>query len=257
MTAQLGDDKDERTERMAFALEALYASDYHDDPSDKQRTMTNIEEACMAYIDRWEYGTYPPFVNDTAIGVEIPFGFVVDFGTDDTGQAPYVSYYIVGRIDGLHWHKDELRLHENKTAGRLSESWITQWETSHQLTTYSIGASLFAGTPIHKGYVLGMQIPQPRSADYGGLVKEPFERTYDAWWTWCQWVYHTTRTYEMYKYNVDASPRYTHSCSRYFRTCSFLPYCASDKEERTELYSEMVQDEWHPHGVEHTAMEAE
>jgi hypothetical protein len=39
---------------------------------------------------------------------------------------------------------------------------------------------------------------------------------------------------------------FTHSCNRYFRPCSLIPFCASDREEQERIIAEMVTDEWSP-----------
>jgi hypothetical protein len=44
--------EDEHTRFIRFALTALETSGFYDDPRDKRRTMSNLEEACLAYIDR-------------------------------------------------------------------------------------------------------------------------------------------------------------------------------------------------------------
>jgi hypothetical protein len=45
-------------------LSALETSGFYDDPRDRRRTMTNLEEACIAYIDRWNWTRMPVWIRD-------------------------------------------------------------------------------------------------------------------------------------------------------------------------------------------------
>lgn len=250
MLSRLGAD-DRRTEMMQFCLEALYSSEYYDDPSDKQRTMANIEESCMAYLDSLPWGKHPPYVSDQQdpsgfLGVEIKSGFIIEFWSTNS-MTPINKYYITGRVDGLHWHGDKLCIEENKTASRLDDAWLMSFEMAHQVTGYAIAMTLLTGVHVEHAYILGMKIPLPRTYDYGGIVRERVHRSMDRWWDWIQWCYHTTAIYEKYKDNYDAAPRYTHSCNRYFRSCSFIHYCAAKEDEREDIFNNFVDDEWNPH----------
>jgi len=47
--------------------------------------------------------------------------------------------------------------------------------------------------------------------------------------------------------NPYDTPRYTHSCNRYFRPCSFIPFCDTTREDQETLVREiMVTEEWSP-----------
>ncbi len=256
-------DEDDSTRRVNFCLEALHTSGYYDDPQDRFRTIANIEESCLAYIDRWDDkepvwisgSCAPELAHEQDVGIEIPFEMVITYTLLREGVIQKFSYRFIGRIDGIHlrkvWTKDSAHprhlLHENKTGARLNEAWTMQWAMSHQVTGYCLAASLFIGQPINDGFVLGMQIPLPKSAyDYGGIVREYFERP--KWQTaqWFEWFLHTVQNIERYEGDIDSAPRFTHSCSRYFRPCSMLPYCTSESEERIEMIAEMVDDLWSP-----------
>ena len=260
--------EDDSTRRVNFCLEALHTSGYYDDPQDRFRTIANIEESCLAYIDRWDnkepvwIGSNPNLygLGIPAVGIEIPFEMVITYLLelgDKVGNRWQKSYRFIGRIDGIHVRKIHDAksthplhlLHENKTGARLNEAWTMQWAMSHQVTGYCLAASLFIGKPVNDGFVLGMQIPLPKSAyDYGGIVREYFERP--RWQTaqWFEWFLHTVQTIERFqgKDDIDSAPRFTHSCSRYFRPCAMLPYCTSESEERIEMIAEMVDDLWSP-----------
>ncbi len=52
--AELDSSEDERTKVLRSCLSILNNGPFYDDPSDKRRTMSNLEEACIAYLDRLE-----------------------------------------------------------------------------------------------------------------------------------------------------------------------------------------------------------
>ena len=64
---------------------------------------------------------------------------------------------------------------------------------------------------------------------------------------WANWLVTTVEVEHQWRDQVINAPMYTHSCNRYFRSCSFLPFCAADNvEEKEQIISEMVDDEWSP-----------
>ena len=249
MLERLGDADDFRRESLNFSLQALYDSGYYDDPRDKRRTMANIEEACIAYIDKWPWGRRPIWIEDdndprSLVGIELPLEFVIEF---TTSEGEVYAYRYLGRCDGLHYtgkDTDELELAENKTASRLDDAWQQSFLMSHQITGYLVGISLLCGRQVRRARVHGMAIPLPRTYDYGGIVEEPVTREEHQLSAWLQWVWDTTRIYEKFKDNVDGATRFTHSCNRYFRPCSMIPYCTADDEEREQIMSELVEETW-------------
>lgn len=250
----LGKGDDQRIEGQNFCLEALYTSGYHDDPYDKRRTLANLEQACLAYLDAWPWGVHPIWVSDAqeptaTIGIENGINIVITFSVYDSRFDDVFdhSYRLVGRVDGIHVHDDGIAIHENKTASRLNEAWSESFQMSHQVTGYMLAASLMTGQPITSAYVHGLAIPQPKYSDFGGIAREYVTRSTDAFAHWFNWFWYTTQTVEQYKDNWMDAPRFTHSCNRYFRPCSFLPLCAAPTdEERQDAYNEMVHDAWDP-----------
>lgn len=253
MCERLTNDEDDfRRESLAFCLQAFYDSGFYDDPRDKRRTTANIEEACIAYIDNWSWGRRPVWVEnvndpESLVGIELPLTFVIEFQRFD---GLTFAYNYRGRCDGLHWSSTQegahLELGENKTASRLDEAWRQSFVMSHQVTGYLVGTSLLCKQEITNARIHGMAIPLPRSYDFGGIVEEVVRREPHLFEAWMQWVWDTTRVYEKFKHDVDKATRFTHSCNRYFRPCSLIPYCASDDEERAQILTELVKDEWDP-----------
>lgn len=239
---------DERTQGVNFALTALHTSGFYDDPSDRKRTLSNLEEACIAYFDRWEFGHWPVWIRDkndvqSDVGIEIPFDMLITFTMAD-GET--VQGRFTGKMDGIHLHRDGWNIHENKTASRLDDAWRESFRMSHQITGYAIAMSVFTGENIEYATVLGTAIPQPRHAEFGGNVIESVPRPDYMKERWFNWFLSTVQLYNQYKNNVLDAPTYTHSCNRYFRPCSLIPFCSADREEQEQILTELTHDEWSP-----------
>lgn len=240
--------EDERTQSLQFALSALETSGFYDDPRDRRRTMTNLEEACIAYIDRWDWNRMPVWIRDeddpeSDVGIELPFDIVLSFLLEDGSIR---EYRFIGKADGLHTRSNELILHENKTASRLDEAWSQSFLLSSQITGYCLALGLFAGEAITKAEIYGMSIPLPKNYDFGGITRESVTRDTHHFARWFDWFLHTVLLERAYANNPIEAPKYTHSCNRYFRPCSMIPFCDASDEEQVEIIKEMYDDEWNP-----------
>jgi hypothetical protein len=232
------------------ALECFATSGFTDDPYDKRRTYVNLETALMYYVQRWDSARYPVWVRDAAdptadVGIEIPFAIHMQPHHDNVRLAPFLY---TGRVDGLHHTRagePTLLIQENKTASRLDEAWRMSFDMSHQVTGYTVAASLFAGENITRGLVLGLAIPLPKYAT-DGLVIEAVNRPDYMKARWLQWVEYTKGIHDAHKGDILNAPRHTHSCNRYFRPCSMIPFCASDTDEQKDMLTQMVTEEWSP-----------
>jgi hypothetical protein len=232
---------DWQTNALNFALEAYYASGFYDDPYDKRRTVSSIEEALVAYHQRYPYGTYPIWCSsmDDAtqpIGIELFFDLTVTDRDSD-----FAARYI-GTLDGLHLKSSPgLLLQENKTGSRIDDTWADAFKTSNQVTGYMMAAMAVTNIECTEAIVRGMAIPLPRTYDLGGIRDEPVERTAHQFGEWMRWFVDGVASYRAYAGDELATPMYTHSCNRYYRPCAFIPLCASDHEEQLEMIAEMDQ----------------
>ena len=235
--------------RMNFCLEMLYTSGFYDDERDKRRTMNNLEYACIEYMDRWPWGKRPVYVEDATdpksfVGIEIPIDVMITFHTHDDK----FSIRFVGKVDGLHKaSNEELIVHENKTQSRIDDAWRMSLEMSHQPTGYIAALSAMLRKEIRKCVYWGLAIPQPKTAGVEGIAEIPINRDDHHFMQWLEWVYHTVMIWSLYKDNPAEAPKYTHSCNRYFRPCSMIPFCYSQPDERAYIMSEeMEKREWNP-----------
>ena len=241
MLSVLSSSDDDDTQFMNFCLVALTTSGYEDNPRDRRRTMTNIEEACIEYLRRYSAFKYPVWISadQSMSGIEMPFDMMVE---TNLGRVRFV-----GKIDGLHMDGITPLLMENKTASRLGDAWEQTFYMSSQITGYMLAASVLAGVQVYDAHVYGLAIPLPKSFHLDGFTDVYVHRSELAYIEWVQWLWHSVSMYEEYRDDPYTAPKYTHSCGRYFRTCSMLPFCtAPDQDERQDIIRSMEHDEWSP-----------
>ena len=261
MLGVLSDTATHRTNCINFAIEALESCGFYDDIGDNRRTISNISESIIAYIDAYDMERYPIWERNaddpkSDIGIEIPFDIVVTIEWDNAmfpiaidGKrltSETMECRFTGKLDGLHWNKDKLIVIENKTGARLDDSWLSQWILSHQITGYCLAATTFTGLHCEHALVSGMRIPIGK-IPAEGIRTEYVPRKPIMFEKWANWFVTSIATEQQWKAEVVNAPMYTHSCNRYFRSCSFLPFCAADSvEEKKQIIEEMETDEWNP-----------
>jgi hypothetical protein len=236
------------TNLINFCLEAIHTSDFFDDPSDRNRTISNISEGVIAFIHKYDPKKYELWHSATQIGIECVFDIVVSIEYKEYDSWQTKDIRLTGKMDALKRNikQNRLEIHDYKTGYRLDNAWLAQWVMSHQFTGYCAAGTTFTGEDCNHGRVIGMQLPIGKSpAD--GIKEEDVPRNELKYDKWAQWLVETVEMDERYKeYPLDA-PRYTHSCNRYFRPCSFLPLCdAVDGEEQQAILDEMGIQEWSP-----------
>jgi len=252
------------------SLNVLESSGYYDDPRDKRRTLSNMQEAALVYIQKWDRH-HRVWMRDeqdptSDVGIEIAFDLVVDIEFDDgdviidyetsmalgklvAHAASTMQFRYTGKIDGIHWHRqysDKLYLGENKTASRLNDAWIMSFILASQVTGYCVAASVFTGETVRNAFIHGLSIPLPKSYDYGGIITEPVSRKDYHIKKWVEWMVGIVEGYRRYHNNPFDAPQYSHSCNRYFRACSMVPFCDSEREEQVQMLAGMRVDEWSP-----------
>lgn len=253
MASAVDDREDFTTRCRQFCIEALNSCGFYDDPNDRRRTITNVEEMCVAYMDRFDWKNEMIYWDgDKFLGIEIPVDVVIEFVyVDDpiTLDEKKLAIRFIGKADGVHYthgSNEELRIHENKTASRLGDAWEMSWDTNHQPTGYMIALSAMLGMRIEHALMLGTCLPLPKAFSINGLARVPVQRSEWQIIEWFSWVLHTALIHQKYEQQPTDAPQYTHSCNRYFRPCSFIPLCASDPEERRETFREMTHEVWNP-----------
>jgi len=242
-------DSDRINNCQLFALDALHTAGYYDDPSDRKRTLANMEVTCLAYLDRYMQSEPKVAVVGDLIGIEIPFVLEVkkiapweDHPIHDTYEQ---TYYYCGRIDGISEHDGNYRVEENKTASSLNQAWKTSFALSHQVTGYTIAGTCLLNQEVTDALVMGAQIPVPRDV-FNGVAFEPQTRTESDRIRWCEWFFRTIGTYEEFIADVTLAPRFTHSCNRFFSSCEFIPFCSLERSEQRLELDNMRESRWSP-----------
>ena len=243
---------DDDTIMLNMAMAALHSGDFYDDPYDKRRTLSNIEEGIIAYCRRYSQDDNEIWVEDKSdptklVGIEIFFDHTVKIlytdTIDKTEEKKELIARFIGTLDGLHIKPSNnvIRVEENKTASRLDEAWRFSWETNHQPTGYMLSATVFTNRAITSGVIRGMQIPLPKTYDLGGIVNEPIKRDQTMFMEWAKWFATGVLKYRAIQNTPLSSVMNTHSCNRYFRPCSLIPLCASPPEEQHIMLEEMEE----------------
>ena len=109
-----------------------------------------------------------------------------------------------------------------------------------------MAAQTFTQQECMNAIVSGMRIPIGRNPSEG-IRKEVVNRKPIMFNKWADWFVHSVMMEQEWRDNVIHAPMYTHSCNRYFRACSFLPFCSADNnEEKEQIITEMSTEEWSP-----------
>ena len=236
----------------AVALFGLEYSEYYDDPSDKKRTLVNMEEAIVKYANRYNPNERRVWVKDaddptSLVGIEIPFDYILEIKSlSHVFEDRRLRF--VGRIDGLSINSEgKAILEENKTTSQINASWLSNWQMSHQITGYMIVASAMMMKSVREGEVIGLAIPQPKSSPYDGLVREYVTRNESQIKQWLSWFISSADDFDTARQAPLDAATYTHSCTRYFRECAFMPICTAEREDQEHIFNnEMTVHEWNP-----------
>lgn len=237
------------TRMMRCGLHILETTGFHDDPNDRRRTQTNLETAAIAYISSYPKRRFIPVVREDIgfVGVEMHLDLLISSGTHQ-GAA---EFRFVGKTDAVCHDmlaNGKVEVHENKTGSRIDTVWIDGFATNHQPTGYCVGASVLLGEGVWTTQMWGTQLPVPKQSMFtNGQARMPVERDEHQLIEWYRWLWHTVDMIAAHEDKPTDAPMYTHSCSRYFSSCSFIPLCACGPDERKHIYdNEMVIERWSP-----------
>ncbi len=238
---------DDRERLMQLAFSVLHTSGYEDDPNDNIRTLSNMEMSSIVYVDEQlsKFDNWPIWVADkkdpkAPVGIEQVFDVVLEYA-----DGRLIRF--IGTLDGLILNASKGNrptLDENKTAARLDDAWKFSFDMTHQITGYLACSTSVFGLSVFNARVTGLKVkPANRGEDIYVLetTRDP-----DSILHWARWVRHTADLGDLYKDNYENAPRYTHSCNRYFRPCSLIPFCADTADGRAEQWGQMVPVEGSP-----------
>lgn len=226
---------DPRDEALSLCFEILNSGEYYDDPGDGIRTMANMEETTIRYVDeqmtvmdRNSIWVADPNDPTAPVGVEI----VLDMVVDETIR-------FIGTIDGIvnNFTNKRIQNEENKTASRLDEAWRESFRVKFQPTGYMLLASLYIKQMITASKIIGIKIKQTRShEDYLSFIEHRDEHRIKKFFDALYFTHQLTMSYQDDALNA---PMFTHSCNRYFRPCGFIDLCSAEAEDERLIYDSM------------------
>lgn len=250
---------------VSLGFNILHTGTFYDDPWDNIRTVNNLEVGIIKYVENVlpSMENWPIWIADhtnpeAMIGIEAAFDIELErslvkppksqrskgesngFRRDDVSRVRYI-----GQIDRLHDRKTKLILGENKTGSRLDTSWSLSFDMSHQLTGYMLAAYTITGRQCLESRLHGLKNKQTGHSDDFNPIS-PLHRDVEKFETFIDWAIHSADMYERYMDDWENAPRYTHSCNRYFRPCSQLPFCSDTREGRQEQFAQMVTADLSP-----------
>lgn len=228
--------RDERSELMDFVFKIINTGEFYDDPSDRARTIANMEESSMRYVDEMmeRMDAAPVWVEDVEnpaaqVGIEIPFDIIVEW------RGRKLRY--IGTIDGVVAqvkYPGTAMIDENKTAARLDQAWRQSFEVKSQPTGYCYVGKLITGLEIFKARIIGIKIKQTRSEeDFQAFI---VERRDHQLIDWVRSLFFADDLTQLYGADPIDAPQFTHSCNRYFRPCAFIDLCSADPEDKRDIY---------------------
>jgi len=244
-----------RENLMQLCLTVLNTSNYVEDPEDKKRSMTALEEVAINYINRWDMTRYPIWIRDkddpdTDVGIEIGFDLVIEFTFED---GSIKLYRFTGKLDGLHFDPDEtnpdgtqgaLFVEDNKTTSRIMSEY-QYYDMDTQMRGYMLAARVFTEqSDINHAKVRISSVPVPAKSTHGGQYLHPVRQPDYMIERWFSWFYNLAQKEAEFKDNPFDAPESPHSCHRYFRNCSMLPFCTASKQEQEEALDSMIISEW-------------
>lgn len=231
---------DAAIERGYNAVLKAYGEDYVPD-QDTVKTIGRMADALIYYFEQFPLHTdfIQPHRIDGVAAIEFNFTLPIDVTHPDTGQP--LLYY--GRFDmlGVKHPEKMLWVVDEKTASRLGESWVQQWNMASQITGYVWGAQQY-GMPVVGAIMRGISI-LTNGYGHAQSIQQRNKHTIAQWYT--QMCSDFRRAIQMYKdgyfdYNLSTS------CNAYFRPCEYMNVCQSNDPQHWLDSSEFVQRIYNP-----------
>ena len=226
-------------------LRCLASSDFYDDPADPYRTMSNLERAAFELYNYWvtvlsDFTIQTSELPDEPIGVERSIDVV--FTAPDAAPIRFI-----GLADAIYQNDTtrKVTLGEYKTSSRVTDSYLESFRTRNQVTAYMLGlhadySDYMSGNTI----IIASEMPPKASKQNVQHIMVPRdEDSYADFFAACKFG---MQIIEQFGDNPTDAPMFTHSCNRYFRTCSLMTLCTCTSQDRRETYDSMFTKELSP-----------
>lgn len=198
------------------------------------KTLDRVEGALAFYMDKWPFANdplRPVRLNDGRLGIELCVSFPIPVDHPTNGSPlHYVANFDLLAIDdqSRYWIVDE------KTTGKMGDSWALQWTLDAQLTGYCRAAcillqregisdprmagAIIRGIAFHKADYAGMECLEPRQE-----------------WEMDRWYLQMLRDMQAW---ADAHKSGTHqmvmdhACALYNSPCEYARLCKSREPDK-------------------------
>lgn len=265
----LGEHEDEMRRLESIAYNVIGSSEYYDDPSDNNRTLSNLEHCALELCHYWlmnlrDFNVFIADRNDPLqpVGMEMSLDVVfhVEYTKEEwnNNQGAMVKsisskqFRFIGLADVVYENEDTQAktLGEYKTAARMGDAWRDAFQTRHQLTAYNAALlALFPEDLTLNTIMIGSAIPVRKTTaavqhftvtrDRGNIID--FLRT-------AMFADSLRSSFDVT--TVVKAPMFTHSCNRYFKSCALLDLCTSPMEDQQVMFEQMpVKEELSPSEV--------
>ena len=226
-----------------FIFRFIACYDWEDNPSDKNRTQSNLEACVVKYLQQTfpMYNEQHVYIQDpnepsTPIGIELPIDLIITSSLDPNNPIRFI-----GTMDGLSLltKTDELLVEEHKTASRPDEHYRNAWRVQTQPSGYKSAVHALYNADISKVRVTVHKTkPNGKHDDLSEFIefREP-----EAIGDWCKELFYTRDMIAPFIGDPCRTPRFTHSCNRYFTSCALIPFCSQNDETRQQMFAGMVQ----------------
>lgn len=237
-----------KMEKLAYAV--ISTSDYYDDPNDKIRTLANLEHCAIVLAEYFlmNHSAYPIYIEDVndptkEIGIEksVDVVFNITLNDDTTRQLR-----VIGLIDVLYQGSDlSVTLGEYKTTSNMTDSWRNQFNLRAQQSAYT-GALYAYFDNVKPDLILtGSTIPVRKTTV--SVQHFVIERTDQHVVEFLQTALFAVDLIAKHDDKPEDAPMFTHSCNRYFNTCSLMDLCTADKTDQSFMLENMqTSDEMSP-----------
>lgn len=226
-------------------LRCLASSEFYDDPGDQFRTMSNLERAAFELYNYW-VNVLSEFTIETNTLPEEPIGVErsIDVVLMSEGHKPI---RFIGLADAVYRNAEtkKVTLGEYKTSSRVTDSYLESFQTRNQISAYLLG--LHAD---YSDYMTGNAIiiasempPKATKQNVQHIMVSRDVDSYESFFTACQFG---MQLIDQFGNAPTDAPMFTHSCNRYFRTCSLMSMCTCTAQDRRETYDSMFTMELSP-----------
>lgn len=241
----LSENMTRRFEKFIYAC--IATSEFHDDPNDKNRTVTNLEICSLELLQYWmmNFARFNIYIedrdrSDCVIGIEQSLDVVFEVIDDDNDVT--MSQRFIGLADAVYQGEEgNVVLGEYKTTSSMNEGWREAFKTRHQITAYQAMLQAYFDKVELKTIILGSAIPVRSTAM--PVQHFPIERDQGNILEFLETVKFTGQIIKDNYLDPLHAPMFTHSCNRYFRPCSMMDLCTAEKSDQYIMYDQMYTEE--------------